>query len=442
MPVQQFYNDPALVGLITQAFDGNQELRGLNEEVTIASNEVFARTGAYLPSIDLEANGGLERSSLFTPLGAAERRLESLPGQPFPDPVPRIRLGALLNWHLDIWRELRNARDAAIQRYDAAVERRNAYLTRLVGDIADNYYRLLALDQRLEVLDQTIAIQEQSLTVAIDRKEAGRDTELPVERFRAEVRKNQSEKLVVRQEIVEVENRINFLAGRFPQPVERTAGDFLGLNLSAVKAGLPAQLLLNRPDLRQAERELDAAGLDVLVARAHFFPRLDIAAAVGFEAFNPKYLFDSGAFVANMIGGAVTPFINRRAIQAEYASANARQLQAVYNYQQVVLDAFTEVVNQMSAAENYRKSVEVKMQQLQALEASVDVATKLFQNARVEYIEVLYSQRDLRDARTVLIETKRRQLSALVNAYRALGGGSELQTFDAAVPGVDRSGEG
>src|SRR6185312_8631354 len=94
-----------------------------------------------------------------------------------------------------------------------------------------------------------------------------------------------------KQEIIEVGNRINFLANRYPQPVARAAVDFFEVNIHALSVGVPAQLLLNRPDVRQAERELEAAGLDVKVARSHFFPRLDVNAGVGYEAFNPKYLF-------------------------------------------------------------------------------------------------------------------------------------------------------
>ncbi len=116
--------------------------------------------------------------------------------------------------------------------------------------------------------------------------------------------------------------------------------------------------------------------------------------------------------------------MNKRAIQAEYRTANARQLQSIYNYQQTVIDAFTELINFLAAVENYGKSIEVKKQQLESLEKSVDVATKLFQNARAEYMEVLLAQRDLMEVRMTLIETKQQQLSAMVNAYRALGGGA------------------
>src|SRR5205823_1010846 len=130
---------------------------------------------------------------------------------------------------VDIWRELRNARDAAIQRYFAAIERRNSFVTRMVADVAENYYGLMALDQRLQTLDRIIEFQQQSLEIARARFAAGRGTELAVQRFQAEVRKNQSEKLIVRQEIVEVENRVNSLAGRPPQPVERNPAGFFDL---------------------------------------------------------------------------------------------------------------------------------------------------------------------------------------------------------------------
>src|SRR4029079_9096924 len=97
--------------------------------------------------------------------------------------------------------------------------------------------------------------------------------------------------------------------------------------------GVPAQLLLNRPDIRQAERELASAGLDVKVARAHFFPRLDIAGGIGYQAFNPKYLFNPEALVLNAAGELTAPLINKAAIRADYLAANARQLESVYNYQ-------------------------------------------------------------------------------------------------------------
>ena len=219
------------------------------------------------------------------------------------------------------------------------------------------------------------------------------------------------------------ENRINFLVNRYPQPVERVSAGFYDLNIHPLSVGVPSQLLQNRPDIRQAERELAAAGLDVKVARVNFFPQLVINGGVGLQAFSLRYLFEPQAVIGDIAGGLVGPLVNKRAIRAQYLTANARQLQAIYNYQRVILNAFTEVINRMTMVENYSKSIEIKKQQLASLEAAVDVASNLFQNARTEYIDVLLAQRDLRDARMVLIDTKAEQLSAIVNTYQALGGG-------------------
>lgn len=421
--VYDFFNDQHLNQLIAEGLASNQELKIRNWEVQVARNEILARRGAYLPFVTVGAEGGFDRTSRYSPLGAAEDQLTYPGGGEFPDPLPRVGLTANLFWRIDIWRELRNARDAAQQRYAEAVEVRDYYVTRLVAEIADNYYELAALDQRLVYLNQTIEIQKQSLEVAKAQKDAARGTELGVQRFLAEVRKNESQRYIVQQRIIETENKLNFLAGRYPQPVQRGSWDYVDLDSRMLGVGVPSQLLLNRRDIRAAERELIASGLDIRVARARFFPRLDITARVGYEAFNPRYLFDPGAFVANTIGELVAPLINKKAIQAEYLTANARQLQAVYDYQQTVLNAYTEVVNQIAKVENYRQSVSLKREQVTALEQSVDVATNLFQNARAEYVDVLFSQRDLLEARVTMIETKQQQLSAIVKAYQALGGG-------------------
>lgn len=441
--IDEFFNEPRLTQLIAEGLAQNQELKIRNQEVEIASNAIMARRGAYLPFVTVGAGGGFMKGSRYTPLGAAEDQLTYPGDRHFPSPVPNVGLSANLIWQVDIWRQLRNARDAAMQRYCEAIEARNYFITRLVSETAENYYELAALDQRLVYLNQTIELQQRSLEVAKAQKEAARGTELAVQRFLGEVRKNESQSLIIKQKMIEVQNRINFLVGRYPQPVDREQWDFIHLDSRVLSVGVPAQLLQNRRDIIAAEYELGAAGLDVSVARANFYPRLDITAGVGFEAFNPRYLFDPGAFVANAAGGLVAPLINKQAIRAEYLNANARQLQAVYNYQRTVLNAFTEVVNRVSKVENYRQSVAIKEEQVKALVESVNVATDLFNGARpeVEYMDVLFAQRDLLEARTVLIETKQQQLSAIVSAYQALGGGYLTLDSDAAISG-DLSDDG
>jgi NodT family efflux transporter outer membrane factor (OMF) lipoprotein len=423
--ITEFFNDQTLTDLINQGLAGNQNLKILAQNIAIANNEVLRRRGAYLPFVTYGGPvASLNKYSANT-LTGADNAQDLLPnGSHFPQPLPDFLVGGQFSWQVDIWRQLRNARDAEVFRYFGTRDGWNYALTRLIADIAENYYELMALDQQIQTLDRIIALQEASLERAKALKLGAQGTELGVQRFLAEVRKNQSQKLIIRQTIIETENRINFLVGRFPQPVERDSTGFFDLNLHALSLGVPAQLLQNRPDVREAERKLAAAGLDVRVARANFYPKLFITGGVGYEAFNTKYLFVSPeSLIYNAAGDLVGPLINKTAIKADYRNANAMQLQSVYDYQRIVLNAFTEVINRVSKVQNYSRSIEIKRQQLRALEESVDIASKLFQNARVQYMDVLFAQRDLMDARMVFIETKQQQLSAIVNTYQALGGG-------------------
>ncbi len=162
-------------------------------------------------------------------------------------------MGTTVSWEIDIWKRLRNAQRAAAMRYLSTQEGRNYVITRLVAEVAGNYYELLALDNRMLALNQMIAIQQSSLRIAEAKKAAARETELAVQRFQAEVRKNESERLIVQQEIIEAENRINSLLGRYPQPIARPSVDFLNVSLNALNTGLPPELLRNRADIRQAD---------------------------------------------------------------------------------------------------------------------------------------------------------------------------------------------
>ena len=213
---------------------------------------------------------------------------QSSEGRAFPDPVGDFLVAGNISWEIDIWKRLRNSQRAAALQYLGTQEGRNFIVTRMVSEVAENYYDLLSLDSRLEILQKTIEIQMASLKVAEGKKKAGRGTELAVQRFIAEVQKNRSEQALIQQEIVETENRINFLAGRYPQPVERISTNFIELNLGVLSAGVPSELLLNRADIREAERNVQAAGLNLEVARARFYPNLSIRSGVGWNAFRSR----------------------------------------------------------------------------------------------------------------------------------------------------------
>jgi outer membrane protein, multidrug efflux system len=193
---------------------------------------------------------------------------------------------------------------------------------------------------------------------------------------------------------------------------------------SAVNSGIPSQLLGHRPDIRQAELDLAAAKLDVKVARAEFYPSLEISSALGLQAFKPSYLVKfPESMLYSLAGDLAGPLLNRNAIKAEFYNANSRQLQAMYNYERNILNAYLEVSTQLSKIDNLRKSYDLKSKQVDALTKSIDLSNDLFKSARADYFEVLMTQRDALESKLELIETKKEQLNAVVNIYRDLGGG-------------------
>jgi outer membrane protein TolC len=309
-------------------------------------------------------------------------------------------------------------------RYLGTVEGKNFMVTQLVAEIADSYYELMALDNQLEILRSNIAIQQDALEIVKLEKQAAKVTELAVRRFEAEVLKNRSTQYDIQQRIVETENRINFLVGRYPQPVRRNAQTFSGLIPDTIYAGLPSQLLSYRPDIRRAELELAAAKLDVRAAKANFYPSVRLTAGVGLNAFNAAQLVETPASLMYTVAGdLMAPLVNRNAIKAAYANANAHQLQAVYDYERTVLNAYVEVMNQLSNINNLQQSYALRSQQVDALYSSITISNNLFRSARADYMEVLLTQRDAFEARSELVETKLQQMNAMVNVYQALGGG-------------------
>jgi outer membrane protein TolC len=283
---------------------------------------------------------------------------------------------------------------------------------------------LLALDNQLDIVRQNITLQSDALEIVKIQKEAARTTELAVQKFQAEVLASKSMEFDILQNIKETENKINFLLGQYPQEIKRDKSNFLSLLPSDVNSGIPSQLLSNRPDIKQAELELEAAKLDVKVARAEFYPSLNITTTLGMNAFKPSYLFTlPESLLYSLAGDLAAPVINRNAIKAEYSTANARQLQALYNYERTILNAYLEVTSQLSKISNLEKSYELKSQEVAAMNRSIDVAGDLFKSAKADYFEVLMTQRDALESKLELIDTKKAQLNARVHVYRDLGGG-------------------
>jgi NodT family efflux transporter outer membrane factor (OMF) lipoprotein len=418
-----FFEDKQLQALIDSALQHNRELNILLQEIVIAQNEVLARKGEYLPFVRLGAAAEMDKVGEYTRYGAVEKQLDIRPGEVFPEPFSHFELGAYASWEIDIWKRLRNAKKAAALRYMASIEGRRFVQTQVIAEVAEAYYELMALDNLLAIVEEYARIQENALELVRQRLQAGRDTRLAVNRFAARLLKTKNLRYAIRQRITETENRLRFLTGQLPDSIVRSSGRFLELSADSILTGVPARLLQNRPDVRRAELELAAAKLDVQSARALFYPSLDLRAGIGFQAFNPAFLLAPESMLYNLAGDLMAPLINRNAIRAAYNSANARQLQALYAYEQTLIQAYTDVVNQLAKLDNYTQSLQLKSEEVRILTESINIANALYRAADADYLEVLLTQIEAMDARLELVEVKLKQLQAKVQLYRALGGG-------------------
>lgn len=261
-----YFEDPYLAALIDTALKYNQELNIAQQEIEMSRNEVMARKGEYMPFLNLRGGAAVERAGKYTWDGISEEDLKARPDKG-PRYIGDFLAGGWFSWELDVWKKLRNATKAASLRYLSSREGRNFAVTQVVAEIASSYYELMALDNLLDILQRNIDLQTSALDLVKLEKNAAKVSQLAVNRFEAQLLNTRNLQYEVRQRIVEAENRIHFMTGRFPGPLPRDSKGFAKLGPGRLSAGVPSQLLTNRPDIRQAELQLAAAKLDVQSAR-------------------------------------------------------------------------------------------------------------------------------------------------------------------------------
>ena len=417
---REFFQDPMLQKLIETALQNNQDLKITLQELAIAKSAITAKQAALLPSVTANIGAGVSKVGRYTAEGAGNVGTEITPGHKIPTVIPDLAPSLQVDWTIDLWNKLNSGKKAAVERYLASEAGQRAIKSQLVADVAENYYLLLALDYKLSVMQQYISLQKDAVRIAQIQKEADAETQLAVEKFEAELAKAQADEYLLRQSIVETENNLNLLLGRFPQTIQRTKVDFLQLPMPTTAHSLSTQLLLQRPDVIQAEHQLKAAKWDVETARKEFLPSFNISAAIGLNAFNPKYLFKlPESLVFNALGGLTAPLINKKAIQANFAQADALQIEALYNYDKTLLTAFIETSTLQSKISNIKLLQQFKQKQSDALIRAVSAAQKLYLNNRATYLEVIDSERGQLDCEMELIDAKSQQLSTLIEMYSA-----------------------
>lgn len=427
IPVRTFFNDPFLTGLIDSALKNNFDIRIAAERMEILKAGYHLRKGLLLPQVAGKADAGVARYGDYTMNGVGNFDTNLSPNisgdRTIPAPTPEYFIGFQSNWEIDLWGKLRNQKKAAYARYLSSGKGWQLIATSLVAEIAQLYYELLALDSKLAILRENISLQQKGVEIIEIQKSAGNVTQLAVEQFSAQLLNTKSEEAILMQQIVNTENRMNFLLGRLPQPVPRGNAIDRQEFPEEIKAGIPASMLLRRPDIRQAELELAAAHADVEAARLAFMPSVTLTPYVGLNAFKAGLLANPGSLAYGIVSGLTVPVLNRRALKANHKISRARKEQAVLAYGKTVFGAYGEVVTGLKAIENYQKVYELKKEEAKVLKSAVSTSNDLFLAGYASYLEVITAQKNVLAAELGLINAREAQFKMLITLYRSLGGG-------------------
>jgi NodT family efflux transporter outer membrane factor (OMF) lipoprotein len=421
---RNYFSDPMLINLIDTALVSNQDMAKALQHIEMARSGIIATRGALKPVFEGVGVAGIQKYGLYTMDGAGNRNTEMINGKDIPVHLTDFLAGFQASWEIDLFGKLRNKSKAAQARFWASVEAKNLIATSIVSEIALAYYELLALDNQLSIIDEYIRIQENAVELARVQKEANTIDELAVKQFEAQLLNLQEMKFDVYNSIIENESKINFLIGRYPRIIPRTSTVIETLLPKIIATGVPSDLLLNRPDLRQAELNLNASRIDVQVARAAFLPSLNINALLGLQAFRPDLLISKPQSLAySLLGGLAAPLINKSAIQADFNYASASQLEALYDYNQRIVGAYIEVYNQLAIVNNLNQSYQLKARESEVLGQTIEISNELFRNNRATYLDVLVAQQNALETRLSLVQIRKSQLQSSINIYKALGGG-------------------
>lgn len=423
----QVFNDPHLRSLIDTALHNNYDLLSAAQRVAAAQANLMMAKNAWLPSLNLSLSAGVDKYADYTLNGVGNFDTNLSPNiskdQHIPGPTPEYFAGLRSSWEIDLWGKLKSQRQATYARFLGSEQGRRLLTTQIVAGVTGLYYELAAMDSELAIIRRNIKLQEAAVATVHIQKAGGRATELAVQQFTAQLLSTQALEYGVKQEIASLENQLNALLGRLPQPVERGAVKDTQALPDAIKRGIPASLLLQRPDVQRAELELAATKADVKAARAAFLPGLTITPYAGFNAFKAGLLFQSPASIAwGAVGNLTAPIFNKKQIKAQYNISTANAWTAFYDYQQAIVNGYQEVASALNKVENQQEAYSLKSKEVLVLQQAVATANVLFTTGYANYLEVITAQKNVLEAELALVTTRRNVYQGMVSLYRALGG--------------------
>ena len=409
------FKDEKLTALVNTALAQNYDLRIASARVLQARAELGITRSQSLPTVNANGQFSVTRGSsvgsiTFIPKGT-------------PLDAAYHTEGFSLGWELDVWGRIRRLTEAARAQYFATEEARRGVITTLVSDVTSNYFNLREADLELTIANQTTEIAANGLRLTTLRKNGGTSTLLDVRQAEQFLYTATAQIAAAHRQIEQNENLLSLLLAKNPQAIDR------GKELNeltappAIPAGLPADLLARRPDIRAAEQSLIAANANIGAAKAQYFPQIELTGLLGAQSRALTSLFTGPARDWNFTPSVTLPLFNAGRIRYGVRLTEAQKQEALAGYEKSIQTAFREVSD---ALVNYHRTAEQRAQQellVKALQDSVRLSNLRYTGGLDSYLQVLDAERNLFQGNLALARLKRDELVSIVSLYRALGGG-------------------
>ncbi|MEC4747237.1 efflux transporter outer membrane subunit [Methylomicrobium sp. Wu6] len=414
LPWWEQFGDPVLNRLVERGIQGNLDLK-----VAIANVEQFM--GQY----------GATRANLFPQIFGAANYAHAQPSRGGGDvlssgtnnnEVDFARLGASMQWEIDVWGGLRRAKEAAqADLLSQEAVKRGVILT-LASAIAQTYVQLRTFDKDLEITRAVVQTLKEDLHIRRVRFQEGYTSELEVTQAESEYERRSALIPFYEQSVAQTEHALSVLLGKNPGPIER-GRSFDELMMPAVPAGLPSELLARRPDIQQAEQALVAANARIGVAKAQYFPKISLTGDVGQISTQVASLFAPGANFWTVGSALLTPIFTAGKIAGQVQTAEGAQQAALANYRRAIINAFREFEDSLVGGIKTKQRSEKQARRVAAVENYYNLSRKRYDEGYTDYLTVLDAVRNLFDAQIDLIQARSDNFTASIGLYRAMGGG-------------------
>ena len=408
---QEFYSDERLKGLIALGLENNKDFESARLAIEKARAQYQITDLNDLPRID--GSGGYKRQ--------AQNRTDKNPNSSY-----NVNLG-LANYELDFWGKIASLKDQALQNFLATTAAKDSTQISLISNIAQSYANLSYSLAQLKLAEATVESREKSLFIADKRFEAGIDPKLPSLQASASLENAKLAVLRAQSSILKARNALQFLVGGpIPTNLIPTPAVSNITNQQIFNAGLPSELLRYRPDVLQAEYNLKAAGANIEVARASYFPSISLASSVGLSSGSLDNLFKSGSVGWSFGPSISVPIFDAGRLDANYDVAKIEREQTLAGYEKSIQTAFREVSDVLATRATLGDQLAAQYRLQDNFEQTYQIADARFKAGIANYLDVLDAQRSLFSTQQGILDLELQKIISQVELYQVLGGGANL----------------